>query len=43
MADGKRIKITPDTNKKVAIIGSGPAGLTAGWFLRTKGHSVTIF
>lgn len=38
-----KLKITADTNKKVAIIGSGPAGLTAGWFLRTKGHSVTIF
>ncbi|MEA1986180.1 MAG: FAD-dependent oxidoreductase, partial [Candidatus Marinimicrobia bacterium] len=38
-----KLKITPDTGKKVAIIGSGPAGLTAGWFLRTKGHSVTIF
>ncbi|MDA3871641.1 MAG: FAD-dependent oxidoreductase [Candidatus Marinimicrobia bacterium] len=38
-----KLKITSDTNKKVAIIGSGPAGLTAGWFLRTKGHSVTIF
>ncbi|MEA1987022.1 MAG: FAD-dependent oxidoreductase, partial [Candidatus Marinimicrobia bacterium] len=38
-----KLKITPDTGKKVAIIGSGPAGLTAGWFLGTKGHSVTIF
>lgn len=38
-----KLKIAPNTNKKVAIIGSGPAGLTAGWFLRTKGHSVTIF
>jgi len=38
-----KLKITPNTNKKVAIIGSGPAGLTASWFLQTKGHSVTIF
>lgn len=36
-------EIEPDTNKKVAIIGGGPAGLTAAYFLRQKGHSVTIF
>ncbi len=32
-----------DTGKKVAVIGGGPAGLTAGYFLRLKGHNVTIF
>ena len=32
-----------DTGKKVAIIGGGPAGLTAAYFLRLEGHSVTIF
>lgn len=31
------------TNKKVAIIGSGPAGLTAADELSKKGHSVTVF
>lgn len=36
-------EIEPDTNKKVAIIGGGPAGLTAAYFLRQKGHSVTIY
>lgn len=36
-------EIEPDTNKKVAIIGGGPAGLTAAYFLRKKGHSVTVF
>lgn len=30
-------------NKKVAIIGSGPAGLTAGAFLAKKGIHVTIY
>ena len=35
--------IAPDTGKKVAIIGGGPAGLTAAYFLRRKGHAVTIF
>src|SRR4030042_2074771 len=29
--------------EKVAIVGSGPAGLTAGAYLATKGYPVTIF
>jgi len=29
--------------KKVAIIGSGPAGLTAGYFLKRKGYAPTVF
>jgi formate dehydrogenase major subunit len=32
-----------DTGKKVAIIGSGPAGLTAAYYLRLKGHACTVF
>jgi NADH-quinone oxidoreductase subunit F len=32
-----------DTGKKVAIIGAGPAGLTAAFYLRLKGHAVTVF
>ena len=28
---------------KVAIIGSGPAGLTCGFYLRKKGYEVTVF
>ncbi len=36
-------EIEPDTNKRIAIIGGGPAGLTAAYFLRKNGHSVTIF
>lgn len=32
----------PATNKRVAIIGSGPAGLTAGYYLSNNGHDVTI-
>ena len=31
------------TGKKVAIIGGGPAGLTAAYQLAVKGHAVTIY
>ena len=36
-------KQLPPTGKKVAIVGSGPAGLTAGYYLAKLGHSTTIF
>src|SRR3990170_1916019 len=32
----------PDTGKKIAVIGGGPAGLAAAYQLRRKGHAVTI-
>lgn len=35
--------IAPSTGKKVAIVGSGPAGLTAAADLAKKGHRVTLF
>lgn len=38
-----KLKIAPDTGKKIAVIGSGASGLTVAWFLRLLGHSVTIF
>ncbi len=36
-------EIEEETGKSVAIIGGGPMGLSAAYFLRQKGHSVTIF
>jgi NADPH-dependent glutamate synthase beta subunit-like oxidoreductase len=33
----------PDTGHKVAVIGAGPAGLTAAFYLQKKGHQVTVF
>ncbi|MEG2719994.1 MAG: FAD-dependent oxidoreductase, partial [Oscillospiraceae bacterium] len=35
--------VEPDTGKTVAIVGGGPAGLTAAFFLRRMGHAVTVF
>jgi formate dehydrogenase major subunit len=32
-----------DTGKRIAIIGGGPSGLSAAYYLRTQGHAVTIF
>lgn len=31
------------SGKKVAVIGGGPAGLTAAWQLALKGHQVTVY
>jgi NADH-quinone oxidoreductase subunit F len=42
---GFKLPIQPKElkNQKVAIIGSGPAGLTAGYFLSLEGYAVTVF
>lgn len=35
-------KQLPDTGKKVCVVGGGPAGLTAAYYLRKQGHTVTV-
>lgn len=40
---GSIFETEADTGRKIAVIGSGPAGLTAAFFLRKKGHRVTVF
>jgi len=39
----KNARAGNDTGKKVAIVGAGPAGLTAAFYLRKQGYGVTIF
>ncbi|MBP7527673.1 MAG: FAD-dependent oxidoreductase [Syntrophorhabdaceae bacterium] len=35
--------VDEETGRKVAIVGAGPCGLTTAFYLRKKGHSVTVF
>ena len=45
LANGEAYKpqIQPDTGKKIAIVGGGPAGLTCAYHLRKRGHYVMIY
>jgi len=38
-----KMKLAKQTHKRVAVIGSGPAGLSAAYQLLLAGHSVTVF
>ena len=40
---GYKFTAGPDTGKKVAVIGGGPAGMAAAYQLRRKGHGATIY
>ncbi len=36
-------EIKPSTNKKIAVIGAGPGGLSAAFFLQKEGHQADIY
>ena len=36
-------KCAPSTGKKVAILGGGPGGLSAAYFLQLMGHQTTVY
>jgi formate dehydrogenase major subunit len=45
MKTGRRVlpEVPEDTGHHVAVVGGGPAGLSAAYYLRALGHGVTIF
>ena len=45
LASGRpwRPALAPETGRRVAVVGGGPAGLTAAYFLRRRGHDVTVY
>jgi NADPH-dependent glutamate synthase beta subunit-like oxidoreductase len=46
LAERKKVarpKCREKTGKKVAVVGAGPAGMTAAYFLSLFGHDVTVF
>ena len=38
----KNLTIAPSTGKQVAVVGSGPSGLSAAYYLATRGHTVSV-
>ena len=35
-------EIAPETGKTVCVVGGGPAGMTAAFYLRQRGHQITV-
>ena len=42
-AKSQNVRKKPETGKRAAVIGAGPAGLTAAYYLTMLGHSATVF
>jgi len=38
-----KLNVKKPTGKKIAIVGSGPSGLTAAYYLALAGHDITVF
>ncbi|MCI8675367.1 MAG: FAD-dependent oxidoreductase [Atopobiaceae bacterium] len=43
MEEDYRPHMAPSTGKRVAVVGGGPAGLSAAYYLALMGHDVTVF
>ena len=41
--DAKLPELPPEGDKKIAVIGGGPAGISVAWQLRRIGHHVTVY
>ncbi len=40
---GRALPSIDEREEKIAVVGSGPAGLTAAYYMRLKGYKVTLF
>lgn len=43
LAHGLRVDVAPSNGRSIAVIGSGPAGLSAAYHAARKGYAVTIY
>lgn len=41
--DAKLPKLIPESGKKIAVLGGGPAGISVAWQLRMNGHKATVY
>jgi NADPH-dependent glutamate synthase beta subunit-like oxidoreductase/glutamate synthase domain-containing protein 3/NAD-dependent dihydropyrimidine dehydrogenase PreA subunit len=41
--EAKLPKLPPESGRKIAVLGGGPAGISVAWQLRMNGHKVTVY